>query len=138
METGFIEGHSPRHEDDRHFVFGGPHPPDEIQPREARHVMIGDQRVKTIQAEGFPSRLSIFGQAGQIPGASQHGRHDLTNPGIVIDDEDDGGGGTPVCGDRSPQRNFEGIRNLETLRPVLLRDYGVLCSTCGVLTSVWG
>ena len=61
--------------------------------------MVGDQCVKMICAEGFPSGFAVLGAMREIPGAAQNIRHDVPNLGIVIDYKDRGGdGGEPACG----------------------------------------
>ena len=86
--------------------------------------MIGDQGVKMAGTKGIPSKLSIFGAMGNVPGAAQHLRQDIPDPGFVIDDED-GGGGSSVCAPRRWQGDFAKVFNPGTVRPAFPNGYGV-------------
>ena len=78
--------------------WGGPHPPNEVQTGQPRHVVIGYQRVEFIHMEGFPSVLAVFGATGAVPGFVQRYSQDIPDPGIVVDNQNACADGARVVG----------------------------------------
>jgi hypothetical protein len=99
-KAGVIPGQSARHEYDRNAEWSSPHAPDEIEPGQSGHLMIGDQSVKGVRAKGFPSRFAVFGAMGNVTGATQSPGHDLPNFRVIVDEEDSSQRRSPGRGTR--------------------------------------